>query len=678
MLIQKSFPDFHMVFHVPEDGSLNLVYFGRNPIPENIPVRESRWYQAVDIHITGKNQNDHHGAKHTGSGSLDTLKYVSHRTVKTDEGELLEFLLRDSEMEVTLCYQFYNGISVVRSWTTVKNIAAHVIGLEYVSSFSLMGIDEKTADADLRVLIPHNTWMREANWKTYTLGELGFNRAANFSMKRISCSNTGTWSTKEYLPMGAFQRDGSVLMWQIEQNGSWHWEISDLEKQLYLKLSGPTEQENGWYRALKPGECFESVKSAIAIGENFNGVLGEMTRYRRKISKKIKADEKLPVIFNDYMNCLFADPTTEKEIPVIDRAAEAGAEYYVMDAGWYADGTWWETVGEWQPCGWRFPDGGLKKVFDYIHSKGMIPGIWLEIEVMGISCPILDQFEDDCFFQRHGKRVIDHGRYQLNFANQKVRDFATSIIDRVVRDYGVGYIKMDYNIDAGVGTETEADSFGDGLLRHNRAYLAWIDEISEKYPDLIIENCSSGGLRLDYAMLSHHTIQSMTDQEDCLEMSHISQAAATAALPEQAAIWAYPVAKDDDNKVALNMVNAMMLRMHLSGQIMDLDERQFALVQEGVACYKQIRNEIRSAIPFYPAGMPRYEDRMFCVGYAGRNRRFLSVWRLDGEQATLRISVDGSGAKVLYPADSRAVLKGDKEYLEVTLPKRNSAVFMEL
>ena len=50
-------------------------------------------------------------------------------------------------------------------------------------------------------------------------------------------------------------------------------------------------------------------------------------------------------------------------------------------------------------------------------------------------------------------------------------------------------------------------------------------------------------------------------------MSHISQAAATAALPEQAAIWAYPVAKDDDNKVALNMVNAMMLRMHLSEKI---------------------------------------------------------------------------------------------------------------
>lgn len=53
-----------------------------------------------------------------------------------------------------------------------------------------------------------------------------------------------------------------------------------------------------------------------------------------------------------------------------------------------------------------------------------------------------------------------------------------------------------------------------GLLRHNRAYLAWIDEIKSKYPDLLVENCSSGGLRADYAMLAHHHILSATDREN--------------------------------------------------------------------------------------------------------------------------------------------------------------------
>lgn len=84
------------------------------------------------------------------------------------------------------------------------------------------------------------------------------------------------------------------------------------------------------------------------------------------------------------------DPTAEKMIPVIDKAAESGAEYYCIDAGWYADVTWWDSVGEWKPSTWRFPNG-IKEILDYIRYKGLIPGVWLEIEVMGIACPILDQ-----------------------------------------------------------------------------------------------------------------------------------------------------------------------------------------------------------------------------------------------------------------------------------------------
>ena len=87
-------------------------------------------------------------------------------------------------------------------------------------------------------------------------------------------------------------------------------------------------------------------------------------------------------------------------------------------------------------------------------------------------------------------------------------------------------IKMDYNIEPGIGTEVDADSFGDGLLEHERAYLAWLDGIYRKYPDLVIENCSSGGLRMDYAMLARNSIQSTSDQEDYRNYATISANAA--------------------------------------------------------------------------------------------------------------------------------------------------------
>ena len=124
---------------------------------------------------------------------------------------------------------------------------------------------------------------------------------------------------------------------------------------------------------------------------------------------------------------------------------------------------------------------------------------------LGIHCPIANQLPDDWFFMRHGKRVIDHGRYQLDFRNPAVREFADGVIRRLVEEYGAGYIKMDYNINAGIGTQRAADSAGDGLLSHNRAYLEWLDHIFIIYPDLIIENCGSGGMRINDALLTRHS-----------------------------------------------------------------------------------------------------------------------------------------------------------------------------
>lgn len=130
---------------------------------------------------------------------------------------------------------------------------------------------------------------------------------------------------------------GSMLFWQIEHNGSWHSEISDLTNHLYLQISGPTDIHSHWHKELKPGESFTTVPAGVgAVTGDLGAMAKELTSYRRAIRRKNKDNEKLAVIFNDYMNCLWADPTTEKEFPLIDAAAKAGCEYFCIEAGWYA------------------------------------------------------------------------------------------------------------------------------------------------------------------------------------------------------------------------------------------------------------------------------------------------------------------------------------------------------
>lgn len=674
MFLDFSQNNLKMTFEITDKNSVALKYLSTT---ENACSGEKslRWCPVTEVHLSGENQDDHHGAKHTCTYGGLNLKYESHNYYETQDGNKLEFNLSTDKIKVVAHYQFYNDISAVRSWTTVTNVSKENIGLEYVSSFAYTGLPMEKAT----LIIPHNAWKREVNWKEYSLEDLGLDRNCSFSTKRINISNSGTWSAKEYLPLGAYSSGNGAIMWQIESNGSWNWEISDIGDMLYLKLSGPDERENHWYKELKPGESFDSVKCSIAVGESFNDALKEMTNYRRVIFENNVPNSKLPVIFNDYMHCIWADPTTEKMIPVIDKAAEAGAEYYCMDAGWYADGTWWETVGEWQPQQKRFPNG-IKEVFDYIRNKGMIPGIWLEIEVMGINCPILDQFEDECFFMRHGKRVIDHGRYQLDFRNEKVREFATSVVDRVTDEYGVGYIKFDYNIDGGIGTETDADSFGDGLLGHNRAFLSWIDEVKKKHPDLIMENCASGGMRMDYASLSKSHIQSVTDQEDYFHTGYIAAAAPTAVLPEQAAIWTYPVKDSGSDEVIFNMTSPLLQRIHLGGEINKLSEKSFALVKDGIECYKSIRDDIPSSIPYFPAGIPKYGDGWLCTGLKCKNCTRISVWRMDSDENTFFIPLDAEAKdiRILYPTCSDAEINKTHNGISVVLERKRTAVLIEI
>lgn len=644
----------YLVFAVTEDEQLKLMHFSSKPYVEK---EESRLFleegfQLVQVNFSGYNRPyEKHGNKHIVTAPGYLLKYAGMEDTRNEQGRLLVITQEDQTTgaRVKTFLQFYTGTSTLRSYNEVTNIGTGDQTLEYLSSFYYLGIEkegEGSSDDKMKLTIAHHGWQKEMSFHTYTFSELGMAQTQptvyQRTSKTIEFTNTGNWSTKEYLPMGYLENSiaDTSLFWQIEHNGSWHTEIGDVNNHFYLALSGPTEVQSHWFKILKPGESFTSVPVAVGVADaDFDNAMGRLTSYRRKIRRFNEDNEKLPVIFNDYMNCLFGDPTTEKEIPLIDAAARMGCEYYVIDAGWYAPGQWWDSVGEWQECRERFP-GGIKEVTDYIRSKGMIPGVWLELEVMGINCEKAKRAPDDWFFVRHGKRVFDRSRYQLDFRNPQVIEHADEVIDRVVKEYGAGYIKMDYNIEPGIGTELYAESVGQGMLEHERAYLKWLDGVFERYPDLVIENCSSGGLRTDYAMLSRYSIQSTSDQEDYRNYATISANAAAGLTPEQAAVWSYPQRDGDEEETIYNMVNTLLLRIHQSGHLAELSDVRKALVKEGIDYYKSIRSDIKRALPTWPVGLADNLDKWLVFALKTEQKAYMAVWRRGGEKEEIEIPLN--------------------------------------
>jgi alpha-galactosidase len=629
------------------------------------------------------------GAKHHSSLPGKDLKYGSHREIRNGKGRHVEWRLGHDGLEAILHWQFFDGIPVLRAQVEIVNHGDQPHTLESIAPIVLSGLyggpDRTRWGEDCILHLPHNGWCAEARWVSLPLADHGLGWARANTSHRLLVSNSGTWSTKEHLPMACLEdrAAGRTWFWQIESSGPWAWELSDANHGPYLIPGLLLEADHNWSRTLQSGERFLSLPVAVGVVDGgFDEAIGALTQYRRKIRRPHPDNEALPVIFNDYMNCLWAKPTTAKERPMIAAAAKAGCEIYVMDAGWYSkDGeSWWSTIGEWQPSPDRF-EGGLKAMIGEIRNAGMIPGLWLEIESMGVDCPLAKTWPDECFFRRHGKRIICRGRLQLDFRHPVVLAHADGTVDRMIRDYGVGYIKMDYNLDAGSGTEVAADSVGDGLLRHTRAYLDWLGRVLDRHPGLVIENCGSGGLRMDYALLSQHSIQSSSDQEDCRLTARIAALGAAGVAPEQLAVWAYPKAADPPGAVAMNLVNALLGRIHLSGELAQLAPEHFALVERAIHLYKDFRAEIPCALPWWPLGMPKHGDSAFAAGLRSAKFALLAVWNLDDQEQDLDVPLHNTPwhqACAIYPDAAREQMAIRDGNLRVHLAPGPSARLLRL
>src|SRR5215472_9493489 len=452
----------------------------------------------------------------------------------------------------------------------------------------------------------------------------------------------------------------------------------EYDRELRIHVAMNSWMAEGQWHSLRPSEMGFVENERTSWSEARAGSIGGWSteRYRRMACVRAsRNNSRCPVIFNDYMNCLWGDPTEQKELPLIAAAGKAGCEYFVIDAGWYAEikEDWSPTIGSWQPTSSRWPHG-LKFVLDQIRRSGMIPGLWLEPEVAGAKS-LLAQKPDSWFFVRHGKRVLKNSRFLLDFRNADVRAYLDQVIARLVDDYGVGYIKIDYNVDSLQGTETDSDSVGQGLLEHNRAHLAWLDTILARYPDLTIENCGSGGGRMDYAMLSRLQLQSMTDQEDYLKLPAILVGTSAAVLPEQLAIWSYPLANADADQASFNMVTAMMCRIHQSGHLASLSPQAAAQVMEGIRVYKEVlRKHIPAAVPFYPIGTSDVTNRAapIALGMRSPNQTVLAVWRIEGPSTT-NIPMAGANPKLVYPTDLGINVTSTGGSVNVEFPRTHMA-----
>lgn len=668
-----------LTFLVDPDGPVCLTTLERAPgdigrmSPSQRPYDPHRDQPLVEVSAHG------HGRFPGGFRHVDTvigrrLRFESYVAGTTGPDgprhpiHTLRIRQRDPEtgMRVESVFEVRDGVAAFRTWTEVTVDDGELV-IDFVSTFAsaaVFGAVGREVD-DLSLVSAASDWVAESRWSTRPLREAGLariDRELQHHPARSRCvvGNRGAWSTGEALPTGALvatdPAPGSVsVAWQVEHNGPWLYELGETRASAYLLLSGPTDQEHQWSTTVRPGAGFVSVPASVSLGGDrapggLDSALGALTDQRRAIRLPREADRALPVVFNDYMNTLMGDPTTDRLLPLIDAAAETGADCFCIDAGWYAEGHWWDTVGEWRPAASRFPNG-IEEVLDRIRDRGMVPGLWLEPEVVGVRSPLARSLPDSAFFSRGGVRVAEHGRHLLDLRDPAARAHLDEVVDRLVGDLGVGFFKMDYNTMPGPGTDREAISAGDGLLGHARALLDWIDDLQRRHPALLIESCASGAMRMDYATLSRLHLQSTSDQQDAALYAPIAAAAGASILPEQAGHWAYPNVDMNDELFAFALVNGILGRLYLSGYLNRMPAGRRAIVSEAIRVHRTVLGTVTESHPRWPVGLPGWEDPWVCAGLTDADGMHLSVWRRSAAAGdTLRIPLPEYTNRDVLPA----------------------------
>ena len=636
-----------LVFAVSDDRPVTLIGMsgrGMEPVDANIAC-EPDAQPIVELRSSLDGGGDNRLKLAVSSAGLK-LRFVRAYELNRlgDERQpvtLLAIVQRDPDGDgplVTSVFEATAHTSAVRTYTRLCSEEPYPV--EAVSSMNATLPMEaaKLEDAQAQVYWGESSWDCENAWQSAPLRSTTLrdrNQVINpgMSSARFARRSTSTWSTGEFEPMGIVEgggRPGELghfsFAWQIEHNGAWEWEIGEDDPGLRVSAYGPEYDDHQWFIMLRDNQPFVTVPvSFVVCAGDWQHAVAEMTVQRRALYRakamemgRLEQAEQAKglVVYNDYMNTLWGDPRIEKELPLVEGAAKVGADVFCIDAGWYdsEDGGWWDMVGEWKPSMNRFGDIRLAGLIHDIQSHGMKAGLWLEPEVIGVRSPLAKMLPDSAFFCRHGVRIADQGRYHLDFRSPVARAHATATVDRLIDEFNVRFFKFDYNTTPGAGTDVDTDSVGEGLLEHCRAVQQWIEQIRAKHPDVMIENCGSGAMRADYAMLSRLDMQSTSDQSDPLVYAAIAAGAGMTVLPEQQGNWGYAQQEMDDETAVFTLAAGILGRLYLSGFIDRMDEARLGLVRDAIALHRTILGGQSHLVPWWPCGLPDFNSPWLVYG----------------------------------------------------------------
>lgn len=588
-----STPKTSLVLSAPEGGKLKCLYYGSKLSEadvQNIEAAEAK-HTAYPEYGLNCPVETALAVKHADGNMSLQLQVVKVTTQKQENAMTTVVELKDKvyPFYVNVCYKAYQDADVIETWTEISHQEKKPVVLNEFASAYL-----PIRRGDVWVSHLHGSWANEGQLVQEPLTP-GMKVIKN--KDGVRNSHTDHAEVMFSLDGRPQENAGHVIGAALCYSGNFKLRIDTRDDEYHHFFAGINEDNSAY--TLKKDELFRTPELALTYSSE--GLSGSSRNFHRwaRLHKLAHGTTPRKILLNSWEGVYF-DINQEGMDGMMADIASMGGELFVMDDGWFGDKyprkSDNSSLGDWVVDKRKLPNG-IDGLLADAKKHGIKFGIWIEPEMANTTSELYEQHPDwvvkaperDVVLGRGGTQVV------LDLANPEVQDFVFGVVDNLMTSYPeIDYIKWDANMSIqNHGSQyLSKDNQSHMYIEFHRGFEKICQRIRDKYPDLTIQACASGGGRANYGVLPYFDEFWVSDNTDALQRVYmqwgtsyffpaIAMASHISAAPNHQTFRTIPL------KYRIDV--AMSGRLGMEIQPKNMTEEEKTLCKTAIAEYKDIR-----------------------------------------------------------------------------------------
>ncbi len=591
--VNISTPQTSLVLSAPQGGPLKHLYYGdklSDTDLQNLEAAEEMQTAYPEYGLTCPAEVAL-AVKHADGNMTLQLEVTGVTQETSDNAVLTTIALKDKvyPFYVNVCYKAYQDADVIETWTEISHQEKKPVVLNQFASAHL-----PIRRGDVWVSHLSGSWANEG-----ILTQEPLNPGMMVIKNKDGVRNAHTDHAEVMFSLDGTPQEnsGHVIGAALCYGGNYKLRIETHDDEYHHFFAGMNEENSAY--TLKKDESFRTPELALTYSSE--GLSGSSRNFHRwaRLHKLMHGTQLRKILLNSWEGVYF-DINQEGMDQMMGDIAAMGGELFVMDDGWFGnkyprmnDSS---SLGDWVVDKNKLPNG-IESLLADAKKHGIKFGIWIEPEMANTTSELYEQHPDWILKAPEREPVLGRGGTQvvLDLANPAVQDFVFSIVDNLMTSYPeIDYIKWDANM----STQNHGSQYlpmseqSHMYIEFHRGLEKVCQRIRDKYPDLTIQACASGGGRANYGILPYFDEFWVSDNTDALQRVYmqwgtsyffpaIAMASHISAAPNHQTFRTIPL------KYRIDV--AMSGRLGMEIQPKNMTAEEIALCKNAIAEYKTIR-----------------------------------------------------------------------------------------